>query len=330
MSTEAILVSVVAPTHHRVATLTLLLNSLNAQTLDHSRFEVIIVGDDGDPGAAVVAQFAQRTDIKVCFASVPNDPWHGRSPALKRNYGAELASGAWLAFIDDDCVADPDWLDGALPFFSDARHGGVEGKKVIPALSPPTLTYRGLLLFTRPGGYQTANMFYRRGVFLDVGGFDTAFPFYLEDTDLAWSVLDRGYQIPHADRAVVQHPVPKAEPQRLLATAARGALMPYLYKKHRDRFRASGLRTLARGHLPYLLIYLTAGIAAMVGRPTYALFISLSVVPMSLAHSVKLFWGCRFTPHEAMLTTVLLPVVPLVTFVQLMRGNLKQGTLLLR
>src|SRR3954464_3347367 len=98
-------------------------------------------------------------------------------------------------------------------------------------------------------------MFYRRSLFLEIGGFDTAFPFYLEDTDLAWSVLDRGFAIPHAESAVVAHPVPPAEPMRLLANAQRAILMPYLYKKHPERFRALGMRTIARSHLPYLAGY---------------------------------------------------------------------------
>src|SRR6478609_4747509 len=195
------LISVVVPTHDRTKPLRRLLESLVAQSLATSKFEVIVVGDERDPGEAVVREFAESDKLDVRFTFVANDPWAGRSPSLKRNHGARLARAEWLALIDDDCVAHGNWLESALAFFGSPKNGAVEGRKVIPAIDPPTLTYRGLLLFTKPGGYQTANMFYRRSVFLEIGGFDLAFPFYLEDTDLAWSVLDRGFDIPHADKA---------------------------------------------------------------------------------------------------------------------------------
>lgn len=323
-------VSVVAPTHQRVATLRKLLASLEAQTLSRSAFEVIIVGDEGDPGAQVVAEFATRGLLRIRFSFVPNDPWRGKSPALKRNHGARLAHADWLAFIDDDCVAHPQWLERALPFFDAPLNGGVEGQKTIPDMDPPTLTYRGLLLFTRPQGYQTANMFYRRKIFEEVGGFDTAFPFYLEDTDLAWSVLDRGYAIPHAADAVIEHPVPPAEPMRLMASAKRAVLMPYLFRKHPERFRSARMRTLARSHYPYLAVYATSAGLALTGHAVSAGLLLSTVLPLVAAHSTRLFWGCRFTTRELVQTSLLLPVVPVVTLFQLIRGNFANGVFLVR
>lgn len=327
---ETLRVSVVAPTHQRVVSLRRLLHSLEQQSLAPHAFEVIIVGDEGDAGEEVVKEFAARGGLNVRFSYVPDDPWRGRSPSLKRNHGARLAQADWLAFIDDDCVARKDWLAGAMPFFEQTTNGGVEGRKEIPPPPRPTLTYKGLLLFTRPRGYQTANMFYRRQLLLDIGGFDPAFPFYLEDTDLAWSVLDRGYEIPHADGAVVEHPVPPAEPLRLLANAKRAALMPYLYKKHPRRFREAGMRTLARSHYPYLALYALSGALLVSGHPVVACAALLGVLPLVAAHAAKLFWGCSFTLRELAVTAGLLPIVPAITLVQLVRGNLANGVLLLR
>ena len=42
-------------------------------------------------------------------------------------------------------------------------------------------------------------------------------------------------------------------------------------------------------------------------------------------HSFKLFRGCATTPNEFWVTTLLLPVCPVVKAVQLVRGNLKHG-----
>ncbi len=157
--------------------------------------------------------------------------------------------------IDDDCVASPDWINGAAEFFEDPKAGGIEGKKEIPTPPAPTVTYKGLLMFTRPGGYQTCNMFYRRDVFNQIGGFDPQFPFYLEDSDIAWSVLDRGFAIPFSARAVVYHPVTDAQPWRMLADARRASLMPYLSKKHPQRYAENGTKVLRVPHWLYLLLY---------------------------------------------------------------------------
>ena len=330
MPTDNPLVSVVAPTHNRIRALRLLLESLASQQLPSDRFEVIIVGDEGDPGEAIVREFVERGGMNLRFSFVPNDPWAGRSPSLKRNFGASLAKSPWLAFIDDDCVADPQWLSGALPYFESGANGAVEGRKTIPVTDPPTLTYKGLLLFTLPGGYQTANMFYRRSLFLEVGGFDPTFPFYLEDTDLAWTVLDRGLEIPHAHNAVVSHPVSAAQPLRILALARRAILMPYLYKKHPQRFRDSDIRTVPRAHLVYLAAYIALIASLATGHVVAALICLASVVALTMAHTCKLFWKCRFSVSELLLTGALLPIVPVVTAVQLVRGNLRNRVFLLR
>jgi GT2 family glycosyltransferase len=54
----------------------------------------------------------------------------GQSAA--RNLAAALASGAVLAFIDNDCVAEPDWLKTLLPYLADPAVAIVGGRVVAP------------------------------------------------------------------------------------------------------------------------------------------------------------------------------------------------------
>src|SRR4051794_39076134 len=106
------LVTVVVPTHRRPDWLRNVLDSLDRQTFPANRAEVIVVGSPNDPGFAVVADRPPGR-FPVRGTAVPGDPSGGRNPAAKRNYGAQIARGEWLAFIDDDCVADPEWLTSA-------------------------------------------------------------------------------------------------------------------------------------------------------------------------------------------------------------------------
>src|SRR5579883_1240757 len=198
-------VSIVVPTHRRPRQLRQLLRSLDDQLYPSELLELVVVPTEGDEAFEVMREYCKVGRIRAIYEECHGDPLRGRSASAKRNYGVSLASSPWIAFIDDDCVADRSWIHGASQFFREPTVGGIEGKKTIPLPEKPTATYKGLLSFTRPGGYQTCNMFYRRDVFLEVNGFDLRFPFYFEDTDLAWTVLDAGYEIRYAPDAVVQH-----------------------------------------------------------------------------------------------------------------------------
>jgi GT2 family glycosyltransferase len=318
-------VSVVMPTHARAGMLRRALESLEAQTYPRETFEVIVVATAGDAGFAVVEEFANRRRIHVRCMSVPDDPSRGRSPSLKRNYGVSQARGEWIAFIDDDCTADPGWLTGAATFFDQASAGGIEGRKAIPRPPHETMVYRGLLLLARPRGFQTCNVFYRRDVFLKLGGFDPSFPYYLEDSDLAWAVLDGGYEIPYAEAAVVYHPVPPPHPWKMLDDARRAVLMPYLYKKHPARYRESGVRVLRWSHWVYLALYAALVACLFAGKWALAAAVAGIILAFVAAHSFKLFRGCATTAHEFWVTNLLLPACPVIKWVQLVRGNLKYG-----
>ncbi|HYE18632.1 MAG TPA: glycosyltransferase family A protein [Tepidisphaeraceae bacterium] len=316
-------VSVVMPTHRRPELLRKALVTLEAQTLAHDQFEVIVVASENDAAADVVGDFAANGILNIRCVTIPNDPWRGRSASAKRNYGVKVSAGPWIAFIDDDCLAHPGWLEGALPLFENPKAGGVEGRKDIPTPPRPTVTYKGLMTFTRPKGYQTCNIFYRRDVFERVGGFDTNLPYYLEDSDIAWSVLDAGYEIPHAENAVVSHPVLPGAPWKLLDDAKRAALMPYLYKKHTAKYVGAKTRVLRGAHWVYLLVYASI-IAALAFKLWWVALGGVALVGLLVAaHAYKQFRGCDKTAHEVAVTALLLPVVPVVKWVQLIRGNIK-------
>lgn len=319
------LLSVVMPTHRREAMLRRALESLESQTFDRRRFEVIVVATAGDVAYNVVEEFATKGQLDIRCVSVPDDPTHGRSASIKRNHGVSISRSEWIAFIDDDCTADLNWLRSAVPLFNNPKVGAVEGAKQIPRPDRETMVYRGLLLLTRPRGFQTCNMFYRRGVFNQVGGFDASFPYYLEDSDLAWSVLDAGYDIPFAQNAIVNHPVPPPHPWKMLADAKRADLMAYLFKKHPQRYRESNVKVLRWSHWVYLFLYI-----AMVAFAIMQLWwgvgaAALLILAFIALHSFKLFRGCATTANEWGVTTLLLPACPVIKWVQLMRGNLKHG-----
>ena len=58
---------------------------------------------------------------------------HGYNPSAQRNQGIRSAKGDILAFTDDDCSVEPDWLNRAIRYFNDADVGIVGGPNLTPA-----------------------------------------------------------------------------------------------------------------------------------------------------------------------------------------------------
>lgn len=267
------------------------------------------------------------------IVTIENDPTKGRSAAAKRNYGASLAKSPWLAMIDDDCLADANWLLNARDHLQNQDCAGLEGYTHIPKPEKSTLTYKGICRLGRPGGYQTCNIFYRREEFIDLGGFDPNFPFYLEDTDWAWTLLEQGYRIPFASSVRVDHPVPSPEPKRLLANSLRMRKLPYLAKKHPKIYKQSKMRAYPRPYAIFLPIDL-----AVIGTIISTFFaplilwplIGLVVLRIALTglYMGYLFRGQLWTVPEVSQTFFYTLIGPGIGFFQLMRGNIENRTFL--
>jgi hypothetical protein len=140
-----------------------------------------------------------------------------------------------VAFVDDDVVPDPDWLERLAEDLAGAGPGvaGVQGRLRVPLPThrPPTDWERNVAGLER-ARWATADLAYRRDVLAEVGGFDERFPrAFREDADLALRVVGAGYGITEGRRTAA-HPVPRADPWvsvRLQAGNADDALMRALH-----------------------------------------------------------------------------------------------------
>src|SRR3954449_7041666 len=110
-------VSVVVATRNRAVMLEGLLHSLDRQSLDSSRFEVIVI-DDGSTDRTPELLHAMTKRAGYSLRVLQGT---GNGPAAARNRGWPEASAPLVAFTDDDCVATPDWLTELVEA---ARDGG--------------------------------------------------------------------------------------------------------------------------------------------------------------------------------------------------------------
>ena len=174
--------SVVIPTFNRLEVLKCALRSVFAQSF--SNYEIIIVDDGSSDGTAGY--------IKSLGGQVTALFQQNKGPAAARNFGAKLAKGEYIAFLDsDDCwplwtlatyrqvIRDyqPSMIFGhALEF-----HGKAPYFDETPVVAEYFVDY--LATAKDPQFVASAALAVRRGDFEDVGGFDERM-FVHEDHDL--------------------------------------------------------------------------------------------------------------------------------------------------
>jgi GT2 family glycosyltransferase len=229
-------VSVVVATHDRPGRLRRLLDSLREQTVDD--FEVIVVDDGSVRGTPELLRREAEGEAEPPlprFRAVRREVAGG--PSAARNDGWPLAAAPLVAFVDDDCVAAPGWLE-ALLRAAEAEPGAVVQGRVVPdpreakRLGP----YSRSLWVEEPGPYyQAANILYPRELLERLGGFDAdAFPYVGEDTDLAWRAKAAGARIAWAPDALVHHAVRRLGPVGTLRIATRWTPSIRLFARHRE------------------------------------------------------------------------------------------------
>src|SRR4051794_25678318 len=104
-------ISVVVPTYRRPELLKRCLTALAAQSLPPSAFEVVIADDEpSEETRKLVERWSESSDCIIRYVPVRGP--HG--PAAARNVGWHAARGEIIAFTDDDCIPQSQWLQNGL------------------------------------------------------------------------------------------------------------------------------------------------------------------------------------------------------------------------
>jgi glycosyltransferase involved in cell wall biosynthesis len=110
--------SVVVCTHNRAHYLPDLIVSLRAQDFPAGDFEIIIVDNASIDGtAALVKQLQAESDPPIRYVY---EPLLGANRA--RNTGAKAAKGEIVIYIDDDALAETDWLQCLARAYQEVPH----------------------------------------------------------------------------------------------------------------------------------------------------------------------------------------------------------------
>lgn len=202
-------VSVIVPTYSRPAALRQCLAALAAQDYPQERFEVIVVDDGSDPPVdGTVSENHDALQLSLLRQS-------NAGPGAARNRGAAAASGSLLAFTDDDCRPEPDWLCAFVRRHTQAPADLLGGRvlnydpdNIYAEASQLILdgAYRFYAAHPGPGRFFASNnLAVPAAEFAALGGFDEGFRVASEDRDLCDRWLHAGRRLRFVADAVVRH-----------------------------------------------------------------------------------------------------------------------------
>ncbi len=229
-------VSVVVPTYKRPDLLVQCLQALLAQDFSPKDYEVIIADDAAcEETRWLVESWARKA--RLCDHTIRYTAVNGsHGPAAARNMGWRAARGEIIAFTDDDCIPSPGWLKAGMATFADGI-AGVAGRLIMPVPSTPT-DYENSASELTGCDFVTANCFYRRYALEEIGGFDERFTAaWREDSDLIFTLRERGAKVAIAPDAVVVHPIRPAQWGVSIRQQRKSLFNALLYKKHPMLYR---------------------------------------------------------------------------------------------
>lgn len=178
MSNEKLNFSVIVPTYERPEDLRKCLWSLDSKSQFDAPPHEIIVTDDSK---TTLSQ-------KMVLEEFPKVSWaEGKKngPAANRNAGVNRASGDWIIFLDDDCIAQPGYLLAYANAVKNNPTVDVFEGRIFPDRARETWA-EGCPANEFGGLYWTSNLCVRKSFFEKLGGFDEQFEVAYEDVDFAY------------------------------------------------------------------------------------------------------------------------------------------------
>jgi len=189
-------VSVIIPTFNASMTVIECLDSVFSQT--YKNFEVIVV-DNGSTDQTLVrlAQYPERLEIRNCSIS-------GSGPT--RNFGAGVASGKYLAFLDADDSWKPSKLSRQVEVYEQSQilnlivgtyANFIGGKRQIIGSSPRTSDDLEAMCDLKRRGAMPAPLstwLIRKDLFEEIGGFDPDYMFS-QDHEFLTRAANSGVEI---------------------------------------------------------------------------------------------------------------------------------------
>jgi glycosyltransferase involved in cell wall biosynthesis len=219
-------ISVVICTYNRADYILDAMESLYHQTLDKNKFEIIIANNNSTDNtkSIVEAYITSHRDANLIYVE---ELRQGASYA--RNTGAAWVTSPLLCFMDDDAIAEKDYLERIVIFFKTHTDAGGLGGRIIPKYIPAQPQWMSYYVSSLVGNFDyskevcvfaekkyplESNMIIKTADFRKVNGFNTKLPGVVgtlriggEGKEFFYKLQALGNKIYYDPHIIVQHVV---------------------------------------------------------------------------------------------------------------------------
>jgi glycosyltransferase involved in cell wall biosynthesis len=231
---------VVVASHGRELRLRWLLNALEDQEFQEP-WEILVV-HDYDAGTARRVLDTHALARRGVLRHLPIEPGTG-SPSRQRNVGWRAAKGEVVAFTDDDCRPEREWIRELLRKY-DGGEVIVQGRTRPDPFERPILAAPHVrTMAINPVGpfAQTCNILYPRALLEHLGGFDEI-AISGEDVGLSLRARAAGAVIVAAPDAIVNHAIESHTLPGIVRQNLKWRHLAYLVRRHPEFRRQLVLR----------------------------------------------------------------------------------------
>jgi len=298
-------ISVVIPTYNRVELLQKCLMNLINQNFDKDAYEIIVVSDGPD----------ERTESKVLelaiqhvilFYSLP----YKQGPAAARNLGWKSAEAKLIAFTDDDCLPDENWLKEIWNYYKHEEYIVYTGKVIVPISKHPT-DFELNTSRLETGEFVTANCMCTKQALIKVEGFDERFKAaWREDSDLHFKLLQHKIPIDKNEKAIVVHPVRQAKWGVSIKEQKKSLYNALLYKKYPQLYRQRIKANPTWLYYAIIVLFLAGIIARVLGSKKFSAVVLLGwifLTALFIAKRLKLTSRSFSHVSEMVITSLVIP-----------------------
>jgi glycosyltransferase involved in cell wall biosynthesis len=181
-------ISVIICSYNRARYIREALESLYSQDADKSTYEVIVVDNNSTDDTDEVCHtfLNNHQDLKAQYLKEVQ-----QGSSFARNRGADAAKGRIFVFMDDDAVAESDFISGYIKLFKEIPDAVGAGGRIIPRYIPDEPTWMSYYVSSLVGNFDyspvqcrfkqgkyplESNMAVRADAFKRISGFNTDLP----------------------------------------------------------------------------------------------------------------------------------------------------------
>jgi glycosyltransferase involved in cell wall biosynthesis len=218
--------SIIICSYNRASYIEAALDSLYNQSAGLQNFEAIIVDNNSTDNTADVFKNWRASHANGSFTYLTESK---QGASFARNTGAAAAKGQWLCFMDDDAIANSNYVENIIKHIETKPAVVGFGGRIIPKYIPAEPKWMSYYVSSLVGNFDYApnacafengkyplesNMIVRKDIYDSIGGFSTELPGVVgtlriggEGKELFYKILALGHTIYYDPAIEVQHVV---------------------------------------------------------------------------------------------------------------------------